>query len=64
MSGYRCHYMHLSQRNVSEGDEVDYDSIIGNVGSTGYSTGPHLHLQITDKEGECLNPRFMVTGGD
>ena len=63
-SGYRCHYMHLSQRNVSEGDEVDYDSIIGNVGSTGYSTGPHLHLQITDKEGECLNPRFMVKGGD
>ena len=63
-TGYRCHYMHLSQRDVSEGDIVDYDTVIGKVGSTGYSTGPHLHLQITDRNGECLNPRFMVQGGD
>ena len=63
-TGYRCHYMHLSQRDVSEGDIVDYDTVIGKVGSTGYSTGPHLHLQITDENGECLNPRFMVQGGD
>ena len=56
--------MHLSERNVSVGDEVDYDSVIGNVGSTGYSTGPHLHLQISDDNGEVLNPRFMVMGGN
>ena len=63
-SGYRCHYMHLSERNVNEGDTVDYNTVIGKVGSTGYSTGPHLHLQITDDSGECLNPRFMVQGGN
>jgi len=62
-TGYRCHYMHLSERNVSEGDIVDYDTVIGSVGSTGYSTGPHLHLQITDQNGQCLNPRFLVQGG-
>jgi len=63
-AGYRCCYMHLSQRNVSVGDIVTYDTLIGEVGSTGYSTGPHLHLQIMDKNGECLNPRFMVQGGN
>ena len=62
-TGYKCHYMHLSERNVNEGDVVDYDTIIGSVGSTGYSTGPHLHLQITDQNGECLNPKFLVQGG-
>ncbi len=62
-TGYKCHYMHLSERNVSEGDIVDYSTIIGKVGSTGYSTGPHLHLQITDQSGECLNPVFLVQGG-
>jgi len=62
-SGYRCSYMHLSVRNVSVGDKVDYSTIIGKVGSTGRSTGPHLHLQITDNNGELLNPRFLVEGG-
>lgn len=62
-TGYKCHYMHLSERNVNEGDQVDHDTVIGKVGSTGYSTGPHLHLQITDQNNECLNPKFLVQGG-
>ena len=62
-AGYKCYYMHLSERNVNEGDTVDYSTIIGKVGSSGYSTGPHLHLQIMDQSGECLNPVFLVQGG-
>jgi murein DD-endopeptidase MepM/ murein hydrolase activator NlpD len=37
-------YAHLSSINVSEGQSVNSDTIIGRVGNTGYSTGPHLHL--------------------
>jgi len=62
-TGYQIHYMHMSDRYVAVGDKVDYDTIIGSVGSTGYSTGPHLHLQVTDNNGEYLNPKFMVQGG-
>lgn len=63
VTGYRCSYMHLSEICVSVGDKVDYDTLIGKVGSTGRSTGPHLHLQVTDNKGELLNPKFMVQGG-
>lgn len=62
-AGYRVSYMHLSKISVKAGDEVDYDSQIGLVGSTGLSTGPHLHLSITDKSGNYLNPLFLVQGG-
>jgi len=37
-------YAHLSSTNVSKGQSVSTDTIIGRVGNTGYSTGPHLHL--------------------
>ena len=36
-------YYHMNQRNVFEGDSVVKGEIIGTVGSTGFSTGPHLH---------------------
>lgn len=62
-TGYRCSYMHLSEICVSVGDKVDYETLIGKVGSTGRSTGPHLHLQVTDASGQLLNPKFMVQGG-
>lgn len=61
--GYRVHYMHLKDRYVSEGDIVSLDTVIGTVGNTGRSTGPHLHLGITDASGEYLNPIFLVQGG-
>ena len=37
-------YAHLSKLNVKEGDMVEAGDIIGEVGSTGFSTGPHLHF--------------------
>lgn len=60
-SGYRCHYMHLDRRMVSEGDEVDYGQIIGTVGNTGNSTGAHLHLGVQNEDGKWINPVFVVS---
>lgn len=48
-------YGHCSKLFVSEGDKVLKGSVIGLVGSTGRSTGPHLHLGLM-KDGNWINP--------
>jgi murein DD-endopeptidase MepM/ murein hydrolase activator NlpD len=45
-SGMQTLYAHLSKVSVKVGDTVDQGDVIGNVGSTGKSTGPHLHLEV------------------
>lgn len=39
-------YLHLSKINVNAGDRVDKKEVVGLVGNTGYSTGPHLHYEL------------------
>ena len=44
--GFESWYAHLSSVAASEGDAVAAGSVIGYVGSTGRSTGPHLHFEV------------------
>ena len=53
--GYESLYGHLYKYNVRRGDKVKRGDLIGFVGSTGRSTGPHLHYEIK-KEGRSINP--------
>ena len=49
-------YMHLSARGVGVGAKVSAGQAIGRVGSTGRSTGPHLHYGFKNAQGSWINP--------
>ncbi len=53
--GYTTYYAHLDEMGVDAGAKVTVGQIIGKVGSSGQSTGPHLHYEVRLK-GEYLNP--------
>jgi len=53
-------YMHMSKILVKEGQMVDKCDIIGQVGSTGRSTGPHLHLGVR-LNGKYVDPQLYVS---
>lgn len=54
-NGYQTLYGHCSELCVSAGDKVSAGQKIAEVGSTGYSTGPHLHFEIIDN-GTKIDP--------
>ena len=54
-NGYQTLYAHLSRYSVSSGQSVSQGQTIGIMGSTGRSTGVHLHFEIR-REGQLLNP--------
>jgi len=53
--GYKTLYAHMSMIDVKPGQQVKRGDIIGYVGNTGSSTGPHLHYEVI-KGGEKINP--------
>ena len=57
--GYESWYGHCQKIYVQKGDFVTMDSIIGTVGSTGRSTGPHLHFMLL-QHGKVLNPIMFI----
>jgi hypothetical protein len=61
-NGLSTRYGHLSQINVKIGDYVKIGQVIGEVGSTGRSTGPHLHYE-TRIDGEAVDPQKFLRAG-
>lgn len=61
MDGFSSLYGHMTHFIVNEGDFVTQGQTIGYVGSTGYSTGPHLHFTIY-YNGDTVNPMNYISG--
>ncbi|MCK1617530.1 peptidoglycan DD-metalloendopeptidase family protein [Bradyrhizobium sp. 159] len=61
-NGLSTRYGHLSEINVRIGEVVKIGQVIGLVGSTGRSTGPHLHYE-TRNEGEAVDPQKFLRAG-
>ena len=58
--GYQTMYAHLHTFLVKQNQQVAQGAQIGTVGSTGYSTGPHLHFAVY-KNGRAVNPLDLLT---
>ena len=58
-SGYKTLYAHMSTVNCKKGNFVYTNTMIGRVGSTGMSTGPHLHFTVY-KNGKTVNPNLLL----
>jgi murein DD-endopeptidase MepM/ murein hydrolase activator NlpD len=62
-NGLVTRYGHLSEILVEEGQQVKANEIVGRLGSTGRSTGPHLHYEVR-VDGDPVDPiRFLKAGG-
>ena len=53
------YYAHLDSINVTKGERIDRGQIIGEAGSSGNATGPHLHFEVRYK-GESRNPAQFI----
>ena len=61
-NGLSTRYGHLSEISVKVGDPIKIGQVIGAVGSTGRSTGPHLHYE-TRIDGEAVDPQKFLRAG-
>ncbi|NUN64256.1 peptidoglycan DD-metalloendopeptidase family protein [Pseudanabaena biceps] len=53
-------YAHMNDRFVKEGQTVTQGQLIGEMGSTGFSTGPHLHFEIRPNGGSAIDPMTFL----
>jgi murein DD-endopeptidase MepM/ murein hydrolase activator NlpD len=61
-NGFATRYGHLSEIDVKVGQTIHIGQVIGKVGSTGRSTGPHLHYE-TRIDGEAVDPQKFLRAG-
>lgn len=54
-------YAHMTAANVTCGQQVNAGAVIGTVGSTGNSSGPHLHFEVRNAQFNVLNPQNWVS---
>ena len=59
-NGYKTLYAHLNLITVKPGDRVARGRKIGETGNTGYSTGPHLHFGMYDRNNKLVNPLELL----
>jgi flagellar protein FlgJ len=59
--GMETRYAHLSSAAVKTGERVEAGQVVGQVGSTGRSTAPHLHFEVR-RNGQQLDPEQVATG--
>ncbi|MDQ7003969.1 MAG: M23 family metallopeptidase [Ghiorsea sp.] len=57
--GYRTRYGHMSAITVTAGDIIDANQMVGRIGSSGRSTGPHLHYEVR-RNNKTLNPSNFI----
>jgi murein DD-endopeptidase MepM/ murein hydrolase activator NlpD len=58
--GNELWYCHMTSFAVSEGDTVNSGEVLGYVGSTGNTTGPHLHLEVRPGAGDPVDPYYAL----
>ncbi len=61
-NGLRSRYAHLKSVHVKKGDKVDFRQLVGRVGSSGRSTGPHVHYEIWYKD-KAQDPSKFIEAG-
>lgn len=57
--GFKTVYFHLAKTSVKKGQWIGQGDVIGYEGSTGISTGPHLHFEI-HKDGQAIDPALFI----
>ena len=61
-NGFSTRYGHLSRIDVKVGDHVVRGNVVGEVGSSGRSTGPHLHYEVR-RNGDAIDPLAFLKAG-
>ena len=59
--GFSTFYAHNKMNTVKVGQKVSRDEVVGYLGSTGNTTGPHVHYEVW-KDGRSVNPHTYIKG--
>lgn len=58
--GTTSSYAHMGNVSVKNGDVVEASDVLGTVGMTGHTTGPHVHLRVRDADGNDVDPQKVI----